>query len=1070
MQIPTPPAGPAPSGAPAETLTAEVVPGAAAGAAAAVLTAAADPGGTVADDDGQSSRILGDSLRAATPQLGRWGQYDLLEVLGQGGMGVVLRAVDRRLGRQVALKLLSGGGPGAVERFQREARAQARVDHEGVCRVYEVGELQGRPYIAMQLIDGKPLDAFRGESLEGRARLVRDVALAVQAAHALGIVHRDLKPSNVLVERRPDGALRPVVMDFGVARDGSLLADSSDTGMVVGTPQFMAPEQARGERVDRRADVYALGAILYDLLVGTPPHSGASVAEVLLKVVREDPAAPRQRVAGIPADLDTVVCTCLARDPDRRYPSARALAEDLGRFLEGEPIAARAEGTLARWVRRAKRNRALTALTLAAVVGVGTSAALAVEARLRAQQEVAYAADVGREVEEAVGFLRYAETLPLHPTSREEARVRERMATLRERAETLPAHLRGASWTAVGRICLALGEPGEAVEAFTRAARAGADDPVLHLEWGRALVEEYRRRNPALLLRSGAAVGERMGPLKEQLLQPALEHLRRAEGAVGQESPALLAGWIARLEGRVDDALAHAARAREETPWSVEPLVLSADALVDRAHAAREAGQVDAAEEDYPRAAEVLRQAEEVARSDERLRVAEALVWLHLAYVAGARGDADDGGAAERGLQATEAALTIDPESLPAMEARIAIWSGQTSAARHLGLPLPDVEGEIRATAARARQGHESAYLWAGIGGIWMVRAMDAANKGNDASSLLADAEEGLRRAVELDPDIPWGWGDLASVMAERAAARDARGDCAEDVFDGALDAYARAAKQDSGGAADIDANYAYTAYQAVTNALACGRDPSGLLSRARDRTGGYTPTRVVREISRVNFGWLAFAAAEAAFARGEDPTADLESARAWLATAWSPGEEVFDAPLLDAAIHELAGRAAAAGGRDPTASLDAAAAALGGVGEVLGPLRDSQAVRVALTREGWHARQGKASAAGRAEVVRRARRAVDADPEGVLAQELLCWALALEARAGGGTLAAAEARRRIGRLTERAPAHTLAAGILAWLDGCPGPTGEGGDGPACSAWRRAVARDPALPRRLFGR
>src|SRR5256885_5546790 len=282
----------------------------------------------------------------ATPvEVGRLVESDRDEAQalnGSGGMGKVYKAFDRKLMRPVALKFLRGGDAAVERKFLHEAQAQARVDHAHVCRVYEVGRLADRPYIAMQYVSGKTLRDAVGElSFEEKLALMRDVAEAVHAAHQTGLVHRDIKPQNILVERGSDGP-RPFVTDFGLARDVQSPGETAD-GTVLGTPQYMAPEQANGDlrSLDARTDVYGLGATLYEVLTARPPFEGGSQLQILFRMIHEEPARPRKLAAGMPADAGSVGPKCLYEDPPRRLQPGRGHAGGPRRVTAWEPARAR---------------------------------------------------------------------------------------------------------------------------------------------------------------------------------------------------------------------------------------------------------------------------------------------------------------------------------------------------------------------------------------------------------------------------------------------------------------------------------------------------------------------------------------------------------------------------------------------------------------------------------------------------------------------------------------------------------------------------------------------------------
>lgn len=278
-----------------------------------------------------------------------FGDYELLEEIGRGGMGVVYRARQRSLDRPVALKMILGGGFASREdlaRFRAEAEIAARIDHPNAVKVYEAGEIGGQPYFTMQLIDGTSLaERLREGRIPAReaAKLLVPVCRAVHAAHGVGLLHRDLKPANILIDR--DG--RPYVADFGLAKRTEKTGAMTQSGAIVGTPRYMSPEQASGNLslITPASDVYSLGTILYELLTGRPPFIADAPLDVVLAVRGEDPPLPRTLVPQVDRELEMVALKCLQKPADLRYSSAEALANDLESWLEGGPVSARS-GTL----------------------------------------------------------------------------------------------------------------------------------------------------------------------------------------------------------------------------------------------------------------------------------------------------------------------------------------------------------------------------------------------------------------------------------------------------------------------------------------------------------------------------------------------------------------------------------------------------------------------------------------------------------------------------------------------------------------------------------------------------
>ena len=288
------------------------------------------------------------------------GPYEIESEIARGGMGVVYRAKQPALGRHVALKLISTGllaGREERKRFRIEAEAAARLDHPGIISIYDIGSWKGYEYFSMALVEGCTLQSLVDQPSgddQLSARIVRDVARAVAYAHSQGIVHRDLKPDNILLNAQR----QPFVTDFGLAkwhREGTMI---TRTGQVLGTPHYMSPEQACGQGDgDAATDIYALGAILYALLTGRPPHEGKTAAEILQKVMQEEPEPPRQFRRDIHPDVEKICLQAIRVEPKLRYPNAEELADDLNRFLTGEETRATGSGLLDRVAREIRRDQ-----------------------------------------------------------------------------------------------------------------------------------------------------------------------------------------------------------------------------------------------------------------------------------------------------------------------------------------------------------------------------------------------------------------------------------------------------------------------------------------------------------------------------------------------------------------------------------------------------------------------------------------------------------------------------------------------------------------------------------------
>ncbi|NBD07371.1 protein kinase [Corallococcus sp. c25j21] len=750
-----------------------------------------------------------------------WDRYEPVRFLGQGGMGQVFLAYDPLLRRNVALKFVRDGDPELARRFLSEARAQARVRHERVCEVYEVGEVRGQAFIAMRYVEGPSLGHLSNTlTLEQRVWVLCQAAEGVHAAHRVGLVHRDLKPGNILVERTEDGGFLPFVMDFGLARDWR--EQGANPNAILGTPHYMPPEQARGEghRLDRRADVYALGATLYALLTGQPPFTGDTEKQVLARLQSEAPLRPCALEPNIPEDLEAIVLKCLEKERALRYDSVRSFTEDLERFLSGEPVRARHGARY--WLRKkVRKHRALLALggvVVAVVAGALTQAELA-RAEVAERERLARA--FTERVERIESSARYSALSRLHDTREDRKALRASMASLEEEIRRAGVQAEGPGQYALGRALFALDDLDGARTRLESAWALGYREP--RVAWALAQVLGHLYREQLLLDVERRAPEQREARLKElngRYRDPALAYLRQAEGPDVPAPPSFVQALFAFYEDRPEEALALLDAPGTQAPWFYEAPLLRGDILLARAMRRWNGGDRAGSQADLALSREAYSAA--VATAESQPVVHSVLGRLELAaLVMELYGEGHVLPHYERGLEALSRALAAAPDHARSLvlvarfhrrlaEQRIiqggegveallekalaALGAAEAVAttsdrvpleraltyrlwARHQLMHGQDPREQFRLAVAAFEQlrPEERDYAYhANLGLTWQGQADAEAARGGDVLPLLDKAIDAYQAALKLSEQQPYTWINLGVAYRKRADAPDA--------------------------------------------------------------------------------------------------------------------------------------------------------------------------------------------------------------------------------------------------------------------------------------------------------
>ena len=691
-------------------------------------------------------------LDASRPREGR---YVLGPLLGKGGMGEVVEAWDVILCRTVALKILRNMEPTALIRFMHEAQIQARVAHPHICRIYDVDSSEGTVKIAMQLIRGPNLEqACRDLTLAAKVSLIAQVAEAVHAAHALKLIHRDLKPSNILLEKGPNDRWLPYICDFGLAMsldEPALML----TGGAIGTPAFMAPEQFHGERarIGPATDVYGLGGTLHYVLLGRAPDGPTHGLRMNIQFPESTGYPPP--TDELPQDLRTIVFKSLEEDPDLRYPSAGALAEDLWRFLRGDPIQGSTPGTLQRFWRRHRRHLRISlgsvAILTALVGGWGLEGFYLGRLQERRTEIGRALALEGEDLERSI---RLERMLPAHDLRPAYRWFHTRVDVLRARMEALGALALEPGHVALARVELALGEVRQAREEALLVWQANPRDPEAAYLLGLATAWQA-------LAPGGAA--EAANPQTAMQVE-ALFKLGRDQGP-----EALPRALVAFLRGDYATAANVASATIRTSPWDVNAVCLEAYSHCAMAIQRFDAADLGGAEGECRQAMAGAHQYLETGRSDEQAYHAYFMAQRWLLSIQGDRGtfSASQGKAAEA---LADQALRLNPDDPDLQEDWLSLrflmarHAGQDPGAREgLVASLAFLGSRVKAPLTPGLANAKMLILWA--------NAQEQVARKADPGPFLSEAMKTPAAAPALRREY---LGQVLNTMARDEAARGA--------------------------------------------------------------------------------------------------------------------------------------------------------------------------------------------------------------------------------------------------------------------------------------------------------
>lgn len=712
------------------------------------------------------------TLPMPVPQLVN-NRYECLTLIGEGGMGQVFKARDLQLQRYVALKFLRGDDPSLIEHCLREAQAQASIEHEHICKVYEAGEVDSLPYIAMQYIEGQPLKFYQNQlSLTDKVKIMIAVTEAVHAAHKIGLIHRDLKPTNIMLEQNSAGQWWPFVMDFGLACDSKTAGQIKNENLK-GTPAYMAPEQiaklfGETEKLDQRIDVYSLGVTFYELLTGRLPFNNVTNLKSLKHMLNSDTISVRKINRTIPLDLEIIVMKCLEKQPLRRYLSAWELAEDLRRFAAGEPICARPNTFIYRFGKKVNKHKTLITVSSAALALILGLGGMGIHAWWLANTQTRLAQQFGEEITKIESIINYGHMMPLHDITNEKNMMRDRMNMIKEEMNRLGKVANEPGNYALGRGYLALGEYETAHKYLEKARLAGYRTPGREYAWGLTLAALYQQElEKAERISDEQQRTLRIQQIEREFRDPALAALK-ANHDLKIELPEYVEGLIAFCEKHYEQALQKAEQAAAQNPSHYEARKLVGDSYLMMGNNKQSKGEYDGAMIDYERAGAAYEAGVALARSYPAIYEQECNRQLQLMTITTARGEAPTTVFNNALLACDKALQAYSKNSLAYSKKAYAYWRfGEYQASKGID-PHTSLEraAEMAQNAIQHNATDVEAYHYAGTS--YLTLGKYERTIGIDPNPTFAKGIIAFQQVLRINPNYVNAYNNLANIYNEK--------------------------------------------------------------------------------------------------------------------------------------------------------------------------------------------------------------------------------------------------------------------------------------------------------------